>query len=214
MSSSYSEDWYRDRARAYAEYSLSADREMFLSQVFDRLAELTPGPKGLDAGGGAGAHHVAELTNRGFEVWGVDSVAENVAVVHEWYPELAGRVRVHDLREPLPFEDASFDFAMCNAVIQHIAPAAVFGVVLPELARVLKWPGVFQLIFKAGNGLLTVYDPAFATERTYQLYDEREVISHLQAHGLELVPEAGGDGMRHFKDLKGVGTSLAWFRKE
>jgi SAM-dependent methyltransferase len=213
MNSGYSEDWYRDKAQAYAEYSLSADRELFLSRVLDRLAELAPGRRGLDAGCGAGAHHVAEFTDRGFEVWGVDSVAENVAVAHEWYPKLAARVRVHDLREPLPFEDASFDFAMCNAVIQHIDPAAVFGVVLPELARVLKRPGLLQLIFKTGNGLLTVYDPAFATDRTYQLYDEREVVSHLQADGLELVLEASGDGMRRFKDLKGVETSLAWFRK-
>ena len=76
----------------------------------------------------------------------------------------------------LPFDDGSFDFVMCNAVIQHIDPEVVRTVVLPELARVLRPGGVLQLMFKNGRGVISIFDQDYGVDRTFRLYDEGEMI--------------------------------------
>ena len=62
---------------------------------------------------------------KGYDVYGVDSIDENVEEARRLHPEIAQRVSVADLRKPLGHPDASFDFVLCNAVIQHIAPDTV-----------------------------------------------------------------------------------------
>ena len=66
---------------------------------------------------------------------------ENIGEARSRHPDIAERVSVTDLREPLSYTDASFDFVLCNAVIQHIAPEIVLGVTLPGFARLLKAGG-------------------------------------------------------------------------
>ena len=106
------------------------------------LTTLSEGKRALDAGCGAGARDVYLLWEQGYDVYGVDAVEENIQVARETHGEIARRVQVADLQEPLPFPGDSFDLAMCNAVIQHIPPAITETVTLPELARVLK-PGAY-----------------------------------------------------------------------
>ena len=98
---------------------------------------------------------------------------------------------VADLRLPLVHPDASFDFVLCNAVIQHIAPDTVLGVTLPGFARLLKAGGVLQLMFKVGTGIATVYDKDYGADRTFQLYSESEVLGVLADHGLSVIPAEG-----------------------
>ena len=221
----YSLDFYRERANEYAALrqvfanrshpGFREDRDLYL-----RLAELArPGP-GLDAGCGAGALEMAYLAELGFEMYGLDAVAENIGVARRLRPEFSGRLQVADLREALPFDDSSFEVLLCNAVIQHIPPDVVFGRVLPEFARVLRPGGVLQLMFKPGRGEETVVDGAYGANgvfRSYQLYDEQELLEAIRALGLHLV-EAGTDGkmggLIYFEDNKPMRHCVFWARKE
>ena len=59
--------------------------------------------------------------------------------------------------------------------------------VLPELARVLRPGGVLQLMFKNGNGILTLFDKDYGVERNFQLYDENDLLQVLQRHGMRII---------------------------
>ena len=183
----FSEVFYRSHAQRYAEVSHGFVQSIYIDSshpslkgdmgLMDRLQELFPaGARGLDAGCGAGARDVFSYWQKGYDIYGVDSIDENVEEARRLHPEIAQRVSVADLRKPIGYPDASFDFVLCNAVIQHIAPDIVFGVTLPELARLLKAGGVLQLMFKVGAGIATVYDKDYGADRTFQLYGESEVL--------------------------------------
>lgn len=222
---SFSLEFYRERASEYA-----ALRQVFANRshpefhedrdLYRRLSELArPGP-GLDAGCGAGALEMSYLEELGFRMFGMDAVEENVRVARELRPELADRVRVADLHDALPFDDASFEIVLCNAVIQHIPPDAVFGRVLPEFARVLRPGGVLQLMFKPGRGEETVVDGAYGANgvlRSYQLYDERQLLEAIEALGLQLIEDdtAGKmGGLIYFDDNKPMRHCVFWARKD
>ena len=219
--------FYREHARDYSRVShdflgqqytdpshpdISNDR-----QILARLKTLTPGKKGLDAGCGAGARDVFLLWQEGFEMTGVDAVPENIQEAVRRHPEIADRVSVADLREPLPFPDASFDFVVCNAVIQHIQPDVIRNLTLPELARVLRPSGVLQIMFKNGRGVETVLDPDYDIRRSFQLYDEREVAAILESHGCRVLqPEAEGKpgGFMYLTDGKPMRYCMFHARKQ
>ena len=182
----------------------------------DRLQELvSPGCRGLDAGCGAGARDVFFYWERGYDVYGVDAVDENILEARRLHPEIATRVEVADLREPLGYPDGTFEFVLCNAVIQHIEPDIVLGVTLPELARVLKEGGVLQLMFKYGSGIATVYDRDYASDRTFQLYEVDELLGLLQGQGLGVIPVEEGKlgGVMYFTDPKPMDHCVFFARK-
>ena len=131
-------------------------------------------------------------------------IEENIEEARRLHPEIADRVSVTDLREPLAYPDATFDFILCNAVIQHIIPEVSMGVTLPEFARLLGPGGVLQLMFKVGDGITTVYDAAYGVERSFQLYSEEQVVAKLDSLDLTVVPEEDGKlgGVMHFTDPK------------
>jgi len=222
----YSEKFYQHHARRYAEVAQQFLQSVYVSSshpglkndwdLLERLKELTPGKRGLDAGCGAGARDVHALWLCGYDMQGIDAVAENIKIASEMHSEIAGRVSVADLRERLSFPGASFDFVTCNAVIQHIAPDTVKSVTLPELARVLRPGGVLQLMFKNGSGLLSLFDRDYKAERTFQLYDEQEVLSVLKMHGLELIETESPDklgGVMYFTDPKQAKHCVFFARK-
>ena len=121
----------------------------------------------MDAGCGFGARDVFHAYSHGYDVIGIDAIDENIQAAQELHPEIADRVFVADLANALPFNDASFDFVACNAVIQRIAPETVERVVLPELVRVLRRGGVLELMFKYGEGVITVFDRDYVIDRTF-----------------------------------------------
>ncbi len=173
--------------------------------LLERLQSLAPGRKGLDAGCGAGARDVYILWSRGYDVRGVDALQENLDVAVELHPEIADRLQVADLSQPLGFPDASFDFVTCNAVIQHIPPEIVEGVTLRELVRVLRPGGVLQLAFKIGSGVGSVLDPDYDVQRSFQLYNEYDVLAVVERYGCRLIPPDDGDGLgglMYFTDYK------------
>ncbi len=162
--------------------------------LLDRLQTLLRGRRGLDAGCGAGARDVHYFWQQGYDIQGIDAVEENIQQAKARHPDIADRVAVADLRQPLAFPDASFDFVMCNAVIQHIPPHDVYAVTLSELSRVLSAGGVLQLMFKNGDGVKTVYDRDYGVDRTFQLYDEHEILRAMASYGLTMI-EAESPGI-------------------
>ena len=220
----FSLEFYQERASEYA-----ALRQVFANRshpqfredrdLYYRLAELAvPGP-GLDAGCGPGALEMLYLTELGFEMFGLDAVAENVEIARRLRPEFAERLQVANIREPLPFDDATFQVVLCNAVIQHVPREVVFGRVLPEFARVLRPGGVLQLMFKTGQGVGTAVDGFYGEEgvaRSFVLYDELELLDALDALGLRLMEESADGrmgGLIYFNDNKPMRHCVFWARK-
>ena len=223
----FSEEFYRQHAHRYAEVSHQLLQSIYIRSshpalkgdldLLERLKELIPGRRGLDAGCGAGARDVYDLWRSGYDIYGIDAVEENIEKAKELHPEIADRVSVADLRFPLDFPDESFHFVICSAVTQHIEPEYVFGVTLRELARVLKAGSVLQLMFKNGHGVTTVYDRDYGVERSFQLYDEHEVLQVLTSYGLRLVeaedPNLLG-GLMYFTDPKPMEHCVFYVRKD
>ena len=222
----YSESFYRDHARRYAEVSHNFIQSVYTDvshpalnsdlDLIERLQELvTAGSRGLDAGCGAGARDVYFYWQKGYDIYGVDAVEENVAEARRLHPEIAERVSLADLREPLAFPDSHFDFLTCNAVIQHIDPETTLGVTLPEFARVLGSGGILQLMFKVGAGVATVYDKVYGANRTFQLYGVDEIVGTLADLGLSVVAAEDGKlgGVIHFKDPKPMEHCVLFARK-
>ena len=222
----FSESFYRDHARRYAEVSHNFIQSVYSDvshpgltgdmALVDRLRELVPdGSRGLDAGCGAGARDVFTYWQAGFDIFGIDAVEENILEARRLHPEIGERVSVVDLRESLAYRDSSFDFVLCNAVIQHIEPAIALETTLPELARVLRPGGILQLMFKYGSGIATVYDRDYGADRTFQLYEVDEVLAIMAGQGLSVIPEEGGKlgGVMYFKDPKPMDHCVFYARK-
>ena len=223
----FSESFYRSHAQRYAEVSHNFIQSVYSdvshpglngdTDLMDRLQELVPPEcRGLDAGCGAGARDVFFYWQKGYDIYGVDAVDENIVEARRLHPEIASRVSVVDLREPLGYPDASFDFVLCNAVIQHIEPAIALGTTLPEFARVLRAGGVLQLMFKYGSGVATVYDRDYGADRTFQLYDVDVVLGILENQGLRVIPQDGEKlgGVMYFKDPKPMDHCVFFARKD
>ena len=221
-----SQDFYSDHAGRYAQISRlgiqSTYREsthprlMSDADLIERLKELVPAPaRGLDVGCGAEARDVAHLYSCGYDVAGVDGVAEVIAAAVTIHPELAERLTVADVREPLPFPSRSLDFVVCNSVLQHVTPEAVEAIVLPSLAGLLAPSGVLLLAFKSGIGELSIYDRDFRATRSFILHDEVKIADWLSASGLNLIPRGKEfpGGLIRFRDGKGVPHVVGFWSK-
>ena len=222
-------DFYREHARRYSQLSHEFTHSVYTGSshpalrgdidLLNRVVELARGSRGLDAGCGAGARDVHLLYTWGYDIYGIDAVDENISLGRELHPEIADKLNVADLREPLAFESGCFDFILCNAVIQHLAPQVVETTTIPELARVLAPGGVLQLMFKTGSGVATVSDRAYGADglaRSFQLYDEHRLLSILEDCGCFLVrPEGSKDlgGVLYFSDPKPMRYCAFWVRK-
>ena len=226
MTSDYSARFYTQHARRYAEVAHGFIQSQYVStthpglkddlDLISRLKGLVPGgARGLDAGCGGGARDVFYYWRDGYDILGVDAIQENIDVAKRMHPEIADRVAVADLTQPLTFADGTFDFVLCNAVIQHISPQAVTRVTLPELARVLTVGGVLQLMFKTGQGVRTVYDRDYEARRTFHLYEPAEVVGRLRELGLEVVATVDGSlgGLILFTDTKPMEHCVLFARK-
>ncbi len=184
--------------------------------LIERMKELIPEEaRGLDAGCGSGARDVFFYWREGYDIVGIDAVPENIRVAQELHPEISQRVSVADLSKPLDYPSSYFDFALCNAVIQHIPTKLVAGVTLPELARVLKTGGYLQLMFKVGSGIETLYDKDYGADRSFQLYDADEIVALLSGLGLVIVPQEGKElgGVMYFTDPKPADHCVFYARK-
>ena len=222
----YSATFYRRHAQRYSEVTDAFLQSRYTDSthpglhsdhdIMDRVEELVaPGSKGLDAGCGPGARDVYHHWSRGYDIVGIDAVEESVEVTKKLHPEIADRVSVADLREPLPYADRFFDFVLSNAVIQHIDTETAFDVTIPEMVRVLRIGGVLQFMFKVGIGLGTVFDKDYGDDRSFQLFDPDEIVERLVGLDMEVVP-ADGDklgGVILFTDSKPMRHCLIYLRR-
>lgn len=219
-------EFYRRNCRRYAEVAHTFAQSVYHNAshaaltddfvLLSRALSLAPGLRCLDAGCGAGARDVYALWQQGCDAWGVDAVAENVALARELHPEIADRVLVADLTRPLPFEDERFALVLCNAVLQHIPTEQVVAVTLPELVRVLQPSGILQLMFKHGAGALTLFDADYGECRTFLLHDEHTLLPRLLSLGMALVEQdaaTGLGGVMYFTDPKEAGHCVFHVRK-
>lgn len=221
-----SPDFYRLNADRYAANQVDRVQRVWENtshvllkgnhSLMDALVEMAPGPKGLDAGCGAGAIDVDELVGRGLDMVGMDAIGENVESALRLHPSLLGRVHVADLSEPLDFPIGEFDFVMCNAVIQHLSPDEVYETAIPELARVLRTGGILQLAFKCGGGTVTLHDPDYDVVRSFQLFEVSKIVSALQDQGMALVQAEDADslgGLMYYTNNNDLEHCAIWARK-
>ena len=222
----YSAAFYQRHAHRYAEVTDAFLQSRYTDSthptlrsdhdIMDRFEEMiAPRSKGLDAGCGPGARDVYHLWGDGHDIVGVDALEESIEVTRKLHPEIAERVSVADLREPLPFKDDSFDFVLSNSVIQHIDVKATFEVTIPEMVRVLRKGGVLQFMFKVGSGVETVFDKDYDDQRSFQLYDPDDIVERLAGLNMGVVPAEGQKlgGVMLFTDTKPMRHCLIYFRR-
>lgn len=105
----------------------------------DELLGDVKGVKVADIGCGTG-RHALRLAEHGADVTGVDFSSGMLAKAQEKAEKAGANVRFvpHDITQPLPFSDGTFDRTLCALVLDHIAdPTALFR----ELKRITKSGG-------------------------------------------------------------------------
>ena len=157
-------------------------RRRVLNRVIDGL-DLPPGAQILDAGCGSGRNMV-ELARRG-EVTGIELSPASVEVARQ---RNVGEVVQGSVAE-LPFDDDSFDFAVCLDVIEHLEDDLR---TLRELRRVIR-----------SGGRLLVTVPAYPS-----LWSSHDVVNHhhrryTRASLLKVAREGGWEPIctTHFNSL-------------
>ncbi|KAL7749888.1 hypothetical protein RI367_004764 [Sorochytrium milnesiophthora] len=116
-------------------------------------------------------------------VHGVDASAEMLE--HARRRSFAS-LTCHDIQEPLPFEDASFDAAVCIGVMDFVASPQTL---LRHIARVLKRQGVVQ--GQQPGGLLGVTFPERHAASDLNAWTRNEIEEQLLA--LNTTADANGD---------------------
>jgi|688.fasta_scaffold395562_1 SAM-dependent methyltransferase len=176
---------------------------------------IAPGAKGIDAGCGPLAREVFCFYEDGYDMYGMDVVPENIQTALEYHPSLADRLFLADLTQPLDFPDNSFDFIICNTVIQHINLNSLTNVTFPEWTRILKPGGIIQLMFRSGHGTQTIQDVEFNDQRSFYLYQPQEILEILARYGLSLIPEENGNlgGIIYVTDVRPMENCIFCVRK-
>jgi ubiquinone/menaquinone biosynthesis C-methylase UbiE len=148
-------------------------------------------------------------------MYGMDVVPENIQTALEYHPSMADRLFLADLTQPLDFPDNSFDFIICNTVIQHINLNSLTNVTFPEWARILKPGGIIQLMFRSGHGTQIIQDIEFNDQRSFYLYQPEEILEILAQYGLSLIPEENGSlgGIIYVTDVRPMENCIFCVRK-
>jgi ubiquinone/menaquinone biosynthesis C-methylase UbiE len=127
-----------DVAEGYARWSTTYDApgnplvDAEQPAVWELIDGLPPG-RALDAACGTG-RHARRLVELGHEVTGVDQSEGMLTLARE---NVAGAQFMPGDLSRLPFEDASFDLAVCALALEHFE---ALGTPIAELARVVR-PG-------------------------------------------------------------------------
>lgn len=111
------------------------------------ITHSRPGPI-LDVGAGNGL--LTEAASRwGLDAQGVEGSSDAIAQALARFPE--ARIRAHNLSQPLPFADASFQTVFMNQVIEHLEPDVgantvreIFRVLRPEGLLFIQSPSCFD----------------------------------------------------------------------
>lgn len=116
--------------------------------LFDQLlrGRLRPGMRVLDAACGGG-RNLIHLLREGFDVWAVDEDPAAIDHVRSLAAKLAPRLPAEQFVaapvEAMPFDDASFDYVICNALLHFARDEAHFDAMVAQCARALRPGGTF-----------------------------------------------------------------------
>jgi SAM-dependent methyltransferase len=117
--------------------------------LFDQIlrGNIRSGMRVVDAGFGGGRNLVyllGRVREEGYEVFGVDTNADAVAIVREMAGRLAPGLPSENFQvagiEAMPFPDAFADVVVCNSVLHFARDEAHFDAMVRGLWRVLR-PG-------------------------------------------------------------------------
>lgn len=142
---------YDDWSEAYA----TANAEGFFNAWYEKPAMLrllgdVTGQRILDAGCGSGPTSLA-LVEGGADVTGFDISAAMIEIARRSLPKTD--LRVHDLAQPLPWEENTFDIVVASLVLHYLrdwsTPLAEVHRVLVKGGRLLvsvNHPGAFPIV--------------------------------------------------------------------
>lgn len=189
---------YDPYASEFSEQRAGASLNRLIEEpVVRELVSNVDGVAVLDAGCGDGSY-ARWLAERGATVRALDASEELIAIAHEKNPHENIEYRVHDLREPLPFEDSSFGFVLSTLVTEYIEDlSALFS----EFSRVLADGGALVLscdhpllsgIAKNERGERVLTDYFARNRRRYSWFGRTiEVFSHTLEDLMRSLIEAG-----------------------
>jgi ubiquinone/menaquinone biosynthesis C-methylase UbiE len=137
--------------------------------------------RALDVACGTG-RHAAWLCAAGHATIGIDATAEMLDIARDRVPD--AQFQVGDFND-LPFDDGTFDFAICALALAHASDPSV---AIREIARAVR-PG--------GRIVLTDAHPTFVLIQGQALFPTR--------HGLAFIrnyPHPHGTYLRAFRDVR------------
>jgi SAM-dependent methyltransferase len=118
----------------------------------------------LDLGCGTG-RHVVHLRKQGLHVAGMDNAPTGLKLTREWLrqEQLEADLVLADMRQPLPFEDASFEALLSTQVIHHALLADVIATAL-EIQRVVCKGGIILISVPARREIAMEGDASIEIE--------------------------------------------------
>ena len=163
-------------------------RESAFRRSIVKLAGVREGEAVLDVGCGTGSLAIAaaKAVGKSGSVVGIDPSPEFIVRAAKKAGR-AGNVRfVTGAAQDLPFDDGTFDVAMCTLVFHQLSPDGVHAAV-NEMVRVLKPRGRALLVDIGGDqGNRKTIHVSRAAQHGAHLFDLREVAPHLGSFGLNL----------------------------
>jgi SAM-dependent methyltransferase len=135
----------------------------FLKFMADGVSGLKLGrpPRALEVGCGNGFFS-GQLAKLGCEVTGIDLSPAGLRLAQSRYPDVT--FTAHDLTQPLPFVQATFDLVWCSEVLEHLF--SPLGTVT-EISRVLRPGGTFLCTVPFHGLIKNLGIALFAFEKHY-----------------------------------------------
>jgi SAM-dependent methyltransferase len=118
----------------------------------------------LDLGCGSG-RHVVHLRKKGLHVTGLDNAPTGLRLTGEWlqHEQLDANLILADMRQPLPFENDSFDAVVSTQVIHHALLATVLATA-QEIQRVVCRGGMILISVPARREIAMDGEPSIEIE--------------------------------------------------
>ena len=193
----------------YVKQTIEAPPDAPVIEFIRQVSADREDPLALDLGCGGG-RHLRYLLQQGIQAVGLDSCPAAVQ-------ESPFYVLLHNIREPLPFADRTFDWIICWGVFLHLPPSAQPSL-FSETYRILKPGGALLLDFlrpddfrnKLGSPLGENYNNSPFIEGITDYFCKEEQILSLGA-AFEVVAEQ--DISFSTADGEYVSQGCFWFQR-